>query len=113
MTANPTVAHKLMMALGKKLREITSNLGSMAVQSVTHRLSRFLLKMADKIGKKGEDGIRIKLFLTRKDLAECIGTSFEVVVRCLGKLQKEGVIEIEGKTVIINNRAALEELAEE
>jgi len=113
MTANPSVAHKLMMALGRKLREITSNLGSMAVQSVTHRLSRFLLKMADKMGEEGEDGTRIKLFLTRKDLAECIGTSFEVVVRCLSKLQKEGIIEVEGKTVIIHNRMALEDLAEE
>lgn len=113
ITTNPSVAHRVMTGMGKKLRDITDDLGSMSVQSVIRRLSRFLLKMAEKMGTSEKDGIRLELFLTRNDLAECIGTSFEVVVRCLGRLQNDGIIEVKGKKILIKNRNRLARLADE
>jgi len=101
----------VMMDLCGRLRSLTAHLGSMSVQSVIRRLSRFLLRMADQMGTKKKDGIHVELFLTRKELAECIGTSFEVAVRCLGKLKEEGVLEIEGKKLTIFNREKLEKIA--
>lgn len=113
LTSNPKIAFRIMTGLGDKLRTITSDLGSMSVQSVIRRLSRFLLKMADKMGVEDRKGISVELFLTRKDMAECIGTSFEVAVRALGKLQNDSILEIDGKHVLIKNSEELKKLAGE
>ncbi len=113
ITSNPSVAHTVMAGLSSKMRSITDDLGSMAVQTVIRRLSRFLLNMGGKMGKveKGK-GLRVELFLTRKELAECIGTSFEVAVRCLGRLQSDGVIEVDGKNILIKDKGRLKNLAD-
>jgi CRP/FNR family transcriptional regulator len=113
LTSNPKIAFRIMTGLSDKLRTLTSDLGSMSVQSVIRRLSRFLLKMADKMGVEGGEGISVELFLTRKDMAECIGTSFEVAVRALGKLQNDSILEIDGKHVLIKDSEGLKKLAGE
>ncbi|MBI5178345.1 MAG: Crp/Fnr family transcriptional regulator [Nitrospinae bacterium] len=111
ITTNPKIALEVMMDLCGRLRSLTAHLGSMSVQSVIRRLSRFLLRMADQMGTEKKGAIHVELFLTRKELAECIGTSFEVAVRCMGKLKEEGVLEIEGKKLTIYSRAKLEKIA--
>jgi len=113
ITSNPDIAYKIMGGLSKKLREITSDLGSMSVQSVIRRLSRFLLKMAERFGEEKKGETSIELFLTRKDLAECIGTSFEVAVRCLKKLEKEGVLKVDGKNILIKDKKTLIKFSDE
>jgi CRP-like cAMP-binding protein len=112
ITTNPVVALEVMIDLSTKLRAMAENLGSMSVQSVIRRLSRFLLRMADQMGQKKKDGVHVELFLTRKELAECIGTSFEVAVRCLGKLKDENVMDIDGKKLVIYNMEKLNDIAE-
>ena len=113
ITTNPTVALRMMSSLGKKLRTLTSDLGSMSVQSVIRRLSRLLVKLAEKLGTVDGDSVEMELFLTRKDLAECIGTSFEVAVRGLRKLQDENLLEIRGKKLIVRDIKRLREAAGE
>ncbi len=112
ITTNPVIALEVMKDLSGKLRAVTSQLGSMSVQSVIRRLSTFLLGLAAQVGVKDARGIHVDLFLTRKELAECIGTSFEVAVRCLGKLKEEGVLEVEGKRLVIFDTKKLEKIAE-
>lgn len=111
VTTNPAVALRLMQGLGRKLRNLTGDLGSMAVQSVIRRLSRLLVKLAEKMGTPDGDKVELELFLTRKDLAECIGTSFEVAVRGLRRLQDENVIEIHGKRLVVCDMKRLREIA--
>lgn len=112
ITSNPTLALEVMMDLCGRLREMTAHLGSMSVQSVIRRLSRFLLRMADQMGTTKNGVTHVELFLTRKELAESIGTSFEVAVRCLSRLKEEGVLDIEGRNLEIYDRAKLEQMAE-
>jgi len=111
ITTNPNVALRVMRSIGAKLRQLTGDLGSMAVQSVIRRLSRLLLKLADKLAVPSDDTLVMELFLTRKDLADCIGTSFEVAVRGLRKLQEDGILEIEGKRLVIRDIEGLKDIA--
>lgn len=97
----PEASINMIVGLGSKLRELTENLGSLAVQTVEKRLARFLNKMSDEIGKETSEGLVLMLPLTRRDLAEIIGTSFEVVERSLKKMREEGIISVEGKKIVI------------
>ncbi len=79
-------------------------------QPVSGRLARFLLKWSSKaIGREGP--LRVKLGLTHEELAELIGASRETVTRTLSEFKKQHLIELNGSTLLLWNRPALESLA--
>ena len=55
--------------------------------------------------------VRIKSSLTHEEMAQMIGSSRETVTRLLSSLKKREVIRVEGSTLVIRNRTALEALA--
>lgn len=105
---NPDSLIRLVVGLGGRLREFVDNMGSLAVQSVEKRLARLLTKLGGQIGVELDDGLELILPLTRQDLAEIIGTSFEVVERSLKKMREKGIIEVAGKRIVILKPKALE-----
>jgi CRP/FNR family transcriptional regulator len=55
--------------------------------------------------------IRIPSGLTHEEMAQRIGSSRETVTRLLGSLKKRDLIRLEGSTLVIRDRVALEALA--
>lgn len=108
----PDVAIKLISGLGSKLRKLTDNLGSISTQKVEKRLARFLTKLSRDIGVKNDEGLLLTLPMTRRDLAEIIGTSFEVVERALKKMRENSVISVEGKKILIIDFEGLSAMSE-
>ena len=49
--------------------------------------------------------------MTHEEIAQMIGSSRETVTRLLSELKKKELIRLEGSTLIIRNRTALEALA--
>src|SRR5262249_44357049 len=60
---------------------------------------------------KGSPEIRIRQALTHEEMAQMIGSSRETVTRLLSDLRKKQFIRLEGSTLVIRNRTALEALA--
>lgn len=110
---NPDALVAMIVGLGAKLRDMVGNIGSLAVQSVEKRLARFLVKLSRQIGIKEKEGTLLNLPMTRQDLAEIIGTSFEVVERSLKKMREKGIIKVEGKKIVILKPDKLRELFSE
>jgi CRP/FNR family transcriptional regulator, cyclic AMP receptor protein len=55
--------------------------------------------------------IRVRSSLTHEEMAQMIGSSRETVTRLLSELKKKEFIRLDGSTLIIRNRTALEALA--
>jgi len=55
--------------------------------------------------------IRIRSSMTHEEIAQMIGSSRETVTRLLSELKKKELIRLEGSTLVIRNRPALEALA--
>lgn len=55
--------------------------------------------------------IRIRASLTHEEMAQMIGASRETVTRLLSDLRKKDLIRLDGSTLVIRNRTALEALA--
>jgi CRP/FNR family cyclic AMP-dependent transcriptional regulator len=55
--------------------------------------------------------IRIRSSMTHEEIAQMIGSSRETVTRLLSELKKKELIRLEGSTLVIRNRTALERLA--
>ena len=79
--------------------------------SVSEKLARLLLQWAVD-GRVNDGVIRLKLALTHEEMAQLIGTSRETVTRTLGELKKRKVLELNGSTLVILNKAALEQLVQ-
>ncbi len=62
-------------------------------------------------GRAATTEIRIRSSLTHEEIAQMIGSSRETVTRLLSELKKKELIRLEGSTLVIRNRTALEALA--
>lgn len=81
-------------------------------RSSAGKLARLLLSWSG--GHERETGateIRIRSSMTHEEIAQMIGSSRETVTRLLSELKKRELIRLEGSTLVIRNRPALEALA--
>jgi CRP/FNR family transcriptional regulator len=79
-------------------------------RSSAGKLARLLLSWTGG-GENGGSEIRIRASLTHEEMAQMIGASRETVTRVLSDLKKKEWIRLEGSTLVIRNRTALETLA--
>jgi len=75
--------------------------------SVPEKLARLLLEWSEE-GEETKQGIRLKLALTHEEIAQIIGTSRETVTRALGDFKSKQFATLKGSTLLIQNKAALE-----
>jgi CRP-like cAMP-binding protein len=54
--------------------------------------------------------LQVKLTLTHEEIAEMIGTSRETVSRLFSEFKKRELVQVKGATLVIRNKAALEEM---
>lgn len=78
-------------------------------RSSVGKLARLLLSWTE--GMERDREIRIHPSLTHEEMAQMIGSSRETVTRVLGDLKKKQFIRLEGSTLVIRNKNALEALA--
>lgn len=76
--------------------------------SVQERIAHQLLRLADRFGEVTDEGIRLNLKLSRNELAQMAGTINESLSRHLTELRDEGIVSLQGKTIVIRSRAALQ-----
>lgn len=78
--------------------------------SAGERLAKLLLSWSDR-SEDAKAGKRIKLPLTHEEIAECIGSSRETVTRTFSEFRERHIATLKGSTLIISDRAALENFA--
>ena len=86
-------------------REITRQLGK---SEATARLAAFLLDISDRLRDRRLPDDRFKLSMDRTDIASYLRTTLETVSRSFGVLQKQGLIKVSAKSVLLCNRQGLE-----
>jgi len=100
-----------LMALFKESIEMFQvpifNFISLAHKQVNGRIADIILYLADNVYKSKE----FHLSLTRKEISEFAACSQENVITTLSKLNKEGIILLEGKHCIINDVNKLQEIS--
>jgi len=90
---HPGLAIKVAQIMGARLREAQSSFFELASYQVPGRLALLLLKMAERLGEKSEDGIKIKVKFTHEEMAYMIGTSRPTVTAALKIFEKEKSIK--------------------
>ena len=79
-------------------------------RSSSGKLARLLLSWMNGAEKESRE-VRIHAPVTHEEMAQRIGSSRETVTRLLSELKKKNLITLDGTTLIIRNRTALEAMA--
>lgn len=106
--AHPQVALKVLRVVGARLRKLVGIIEELSFTTVRHRLASFLLRLARAEGRRTADGLEVTLPASNQELASQIGTVRELVSRNFSRFQAEGVLKIDGRSVIIQDVKALE-----
>ncbi len=108
---HPRVALKVLRVVGSRLRRLVGIVEELSFTTVHQRLSAFLCRQAA-AGKRTSAGIEITLPSSNQELAAQIGTVRELVSRNLSRLQAQGLIQMDGRQVVIPNLQKLQAEAE-
>jgi CRP/FNR family cyclic AMP-dependent transcriptional regulator len=100
---HPEVALKVLKVVGARLRRLVGIIEELSFTTVYHRLASLLVRLAERRGEKTRRGLEIHLASSNQELAAHIGTVRELVSRNLSRLQAAGLIQLEGKTIIISD----------
>lgn len=109
LAKNPSLG---MRFLDHSLRDIeTTETRVMGVEawSVRTRFLHTLMTLYQRFGVKDEEGTRLDLPLSRRDLAELVGTTPETMSRTISAVHSEGLALFKGRTVEIPDLEAVME----
>lgn len=101
------VAHKFIKMLSNNLEEVETRLVNIAYQSVRQRVAGALITINKQFTASGKDEL---IPVSRRDIANIVGTATESLNRTLSDFKDEGLIEIQHEGIRIINKAGLEKL---
>ena len=110
---NPMLCINLMLFYATELREIETRLRNLAVLTVRERIADALLLINKTFGiidKKNKKSYFLDVELSRKEIAEMAGTYAEQASRYIKEFEKDKILSLFGKRIIIHQPAKLTQI---
>jgi len=109
---DPNFHRRITRAVCQDLGVMEDRLTDATQKTIRERLAFTLLKLCDSYGMEGEMNNKIDIVLTREEIAGLVGTATETVIRLLSEFKKDGLIQFEGKKIIILDKKGIARLAD-
>ncbi|MBE0503702.1 MAG: Crp/Fnr family transcriptional regulator [Desulfuromonadales bacterium] len=106
LTAQGRIAINMIGGLSRFLRLFAGQIEELTFRDVPSRLARYLLDL------NNERNGAVELPTSKSAIASRLGTVSETLSRTFRKLSDEGLIRVEGKTIVILDAERLSDLAE-
>jgi CRP/FNR family cyclic AMP-dependent transcriptional regulator len=104
---NERVVRQIIQVLCTRLRQAWAQLQGLSYSTAEARIRGGLLQLSRRHGVVDSRGVIINLKITHQELAEMVGTARETVTRTLASLQKEGIIQLDQRRIIVCKPGAL------
>ena len=98
----------LVSITSRRLHSHHATVAALASESASKRLSTMLLTLAESYGEWVEEGVRIKLPLTRQVLAQMTGLTTETTIRILSSWTQRNLITTHHRFITLLDLPALE-----
>lgn len=108
MSEHPEISSRLVVALGRRLRETNERLARQSFQTVQSRVAVVLRDLVAQGADEGQPGKDVLVTATQADLAQLAGSSRESASRFLAVLERAGVISQGRGRLIIHDPSALD-----
>lgn len=108
MVKHPEISIRLVVALGRRLRETNDRLAKQSFQTVQSRVAVVLSELVAQAVAAGTPAQEVLLMATQADLAKLAGSSRESASRFLAVLERAGVISQGRGRLVVHDPSALE-----
>ncbi|MGV3026605.1 Crp/Fnr family transcriptional regulator [Clostridium thermobutyricum] len=105
---NPSILIKLLNGLSNKVIHLQNLTANLSENNINSRIACMLLEFLDKYKSQEGEEISINLPINRGEMANYCGVTRETISRKLSSYEKEKIIKLKGKKLIILNKELLE-----
>jgi CRP/FNR family transcriptional regulator, cyclic AMP receptor protein len=109
MGEHPEIASRLVIALGRRLREMNERLSRQSFQTVQSRVAVVLSELVDQEIAAGKGASDVLVTATQADVAQLAGSSRESASRFLAVLERAGVISQGRGRLVVHSPQALKQ----
>jgi CRP/FNR family transcriptional regulator len=109
MADHPEIAMRLVVALGRRLREMNERLSRQSFQTVQSRVAVVLAQLVEQEIAQGKGPTDVLVTATQADLAQLAGSSRESASRFLAVLERAGVISQGRGRLVVHNPESLQQ----
>jgi CRP/FNR family transcriptional regulator len=109
MTEHPEISTRLVIGLGRRLRETNERLSRQSFQTVQSRVAVVLSNLVNEEVAAGKPDTDVLVTATQADLAQLAGSSRESASRFLAVLERAGVISQGRGRLVVHNPQALQQ----
>lgn len=111
IASRPRATLAVLAVVARRLRETDEMASDLAFMNVSGRLAKKLLELAAAHGAQRPDGVLLDVRLTQEEIANMIGVTRESVNRNLARLRRAGLIQREGRRLLIRDAEGLRQLS--
>jgi CRP-like cAMP-binding protein len=104
---HPEVGLKVIAVVGSRLRRLVGIIEDLSFTTVRQRLIALILRLANTSTTRSSQGVHVELTKSQQDLAAELGTVRELISRNLGRLQAEGYVNVNGRSIVVKDLAGL------
>ena len=106
----PRLLLNIIHFLSDRVKESMTLIESLALKEIPQRIASFLIQALKR--ENGQGANQLELTVTQRELAKILGATPEALSRALKKMSNAGVLVVNGRSIRILDRRALDELAE-
>lgn len=111
MAEHPDLALRITKTIGARMSTLENRLEDMVFNSVPTRLARLLVRLSDEYGVPMEQGVRLDIRLTHRDLADLIGSTRETTTLTIGQFAGQGLVGKSQSRLLLRDVTELRRLA--
>jgi CRP-like cAMP-binding protein len=105
------LSNRLLKVMSHEFGVLVNGIAVFAQRTVRERLALSLIILRDKYKKEHQSGKPVELDLSRDDLAKFVGTARETLVRLLHDFKEDGLIETNGRKIILLKPIEISQIA--
>ena len=108
-----TMERRLRAMASNELAAAQDQMVLLGRKTAVERVASFLLGLIRRQERLGRDGKAVRLTMTRNDIADYLGLTIETVSRTMTGFRTDGVVELDGPTLVrVRDRARIEAIAQ-
>jgi CRP/FNR family cyclic AMP-dependent transcriptional regulator len=105
------IGFRLAKVIAQRRREVENKIEQLIFKDVNAKLAELLLRLATEYGIEDSRGTLVSLKITHQEMANLIGSTRETVSLTLSQFKRRGLIQTDGRKVILADREGLRALA--
>ena len=106
----PSLRQQMMRLMSGEIKNDQEMILLLSKKNAEERLAAFIYGLSRRFALRGFSPREFRLTMTRSDIGNYLGLTVETISRLLGRLQKNGILAVNGKYITIENHELLSQL---